>query len=172
MEIFAHRLKWLRERASLSQQFIAEKLGISQTYYSKFESGKGQPNLETLVKLPDIFGESLDFLLGLTDLDSNGTKMYYELLNQRGDIRSIERTLAEDIELLDTLEEISEDRRISSILRRKRRITEKRALYQNKLNELVQYLNMVPDVDLEKLDTDYWDDYLEQHVKKLHQAPS
>lgn len=67
MEVFSMRLKWLREQKGLSQKQMSELLEISQPYYFKFEKGNGQPNLETLAKLPDILDSTLDFLLGLTD---------------------------------------------------------------------------------------------------------
>lgn len=76
MEVFSARLKWLRERNGLSQKQMSEILEISQPYYFKFEKGIGQPNLETLAKLPAILNESLDFLLGLTDYDKETQEVY------------------------------------------------------------------------------------------------
>lgn len=67
MSVFAPRLKWLRESKSMTQKDVAEKISISQQFYGRFEKGTGQPNIETLVKLPEILGESLDFILGATD---------------------------------------------------------------------------------------------------------
>jgi transcriptional regulator with XRE-family HTH domain len=54
----------LREEHRYSQAEVAEKLGISQSYYAKFELDKGEPNLETLVKIGDLYGVNLDYLLG------------------------------------------------------------------------------------------------------------
>lgn len=71
MDIFSQRLKWLREKSGLTQKQVADKLGISQQYYGRFEKGTGQPNLETLVKIRKLFNESLDFLLGVTDFDKH-----------------------------------------------------------------------------------------------------
>ncbi|MEK4185673.1 helix-turn-helix domain-containing protein [Paenibacillus sp. FSL L8-0494] len=71
MEVFSARLKWLRESMSLSQQDMADKLGLSQSYYGRFERNKGEPNLETLSKLPEILGQSIDFMLGVTDFTKN-----------------------------------------------------------------------------------------------------
>lgn len=71
MEIFSHRLKWLREKKGLTQKEMAERLGITQSYYSKFEYDQREPSLETLCKLPDILDESIDFMLGKTDFDKD-----------------------------------------------------------------------------------------------------
>lgn len=87
LEVFSARLKWLREKRGLSQKQMSEILEISQPYYFKFEKGNGQPNLETLAKLPGILGESLDFLLGLTDYD-----------NETGEVRSSYRTHLREIQ--------------------------------------------------------------------------
>lgn len=79
MEVFSARLKWLREKKGYSQKEMADLLGVSQPYYFKFEKGTGQPNLETLKKLPEILGESLDLLLGVTDYDIESRKFYAQL---------------------------------------------------------------------------------------------
>ncbi|MGG4217321.1 helix-turn-helix transcriptional regulator [Paenibacillus jamilae] len=73
MEVFSARLKWLRESKGFSQQEMADKLGLSQSYYGRFERDKGEPNLETLAKIPAILEQSIDFLLGITDFTYNAT---------------------------------------------------------------------------------------------------
>lgn len=50
---------------------MADRLGLSQSYYGRFERNKGEPNLETLSKLPMILGQSVDFLIGVTDFTQN-----------------------------------------------------------------------------------------------------
>lgn len=75
MDIFSARLKWLREKNNYTQKEMAEKLGLSQQYYGRFEKNKGQPNLETLAKLPSILGESVDFMLGITDFLKHHQKL-------------------------------------------------------------------------------------------------
>lgn len=78
MSIFSERLKSLREKKGFTQKEMGEKLGLSGPSYSKYEYGLREPNLETLSKLPDIFGESLDFILGVTDFDEHGKRMKLE----------------------------------------------------------------------------------------------
>lgn len=61
------RIRDLREDASLSQQFIADYLGIDQSYYSKCERGVYQMHLNDIIKLAQFYETSVDYLLGLTD---------------------------------------------------------------------------------------------------------
>jgi transcriptional regulator with XRE-family HTH domain len=72
LDIFSERLKWARERKYISKKDMAEKIGMSPQGYGKIENGQREPNLETLSKLPKILGESLDFLIGVTDYDKHG----------------------------------------------------------------------------------------------------
>jgi transcriptional regulator with XRE-family HTH domain len=65
MHNFPSTLKTLREERNLSQQTVANNIGISQQAYGLYERGKREPNLETLVKLSYYFKTSVDFLLGI-----------------------------------------------------------------------------------------------------------
>ena len=47
MNAFAKRLKELRSENNYTQNFIASKLGIRQQSYARYESGVGEPNLDT-----------------------------------------------------------------------------------------------------------------------------
>ncbi len=64
METFQEKLKEMRKIYSLTQRQVAEKLGISQPSYIRYENGTSEPTLENLVKLADLFDVSTDFLLG------------------------------------------------------------------------------------------------------------
>lgn len=66
MEIFSARLKWLRERANLTQKEVADYVGMSPQGYGKIENGHRDPNLEVLSCLPSLFGETVDFMIGVT----------------------------------------------------------------------------------------------------------
>ena len=61
------RVRELREDNDLKQEYIAEKLGITQTTYSKYELGKVNIPVEMLIKLADFYGVSLDYLTGRTE---------------------------------------------------------------------------------------------------------
>ena len=66
------RLKDLREDKDLKQEDIARFLNISQTNYSKYELGKINIPISSLIKLSEFYNTSIDYLLGLT----NETKPY------------------------------------------------------------------------------------------------
>ena len=62
-----HRLRDLREDKDLSQRQIAQILGMSQTGYSKYETGENDIPTAVLIKLADLYKTSTDYLLGRTD---------------------------------------------------------------------------------------------------------
>ena len=62
------RLRDLREDMDMNQTQIAKMLGMSQTGYSKYETGENDIPTEVLIKLARFYGTSIDYLLGETDL--------------------------------------------------------------------------------------------------------
>lgn len=58
------KLKELRKRQNLTQEQIAQILNTQQRTYSGYETGRSEPNIETLCKLADYYGVSLDYLCG------------------------------------------------------------------------------------------------------------
>lgn len=61
------RLKKLRAKKRLTQEKVAERVGITRPAYSAYESGKRQPDYQILGKLAALFDVSTDYLLGNTD---------------------------------------------------------------------------------------------------------
>ena len=61
------RIRDLREDADLNQTELAKLLGMSQTGYSKYETGENDIPVAILEKLADIYHTSVDYLLGRTD---------------------------------------------------------------------------------------------------------
>lgn len=61
------RIRDLREDRDLSQRELAEMLGMSQTGYSKYETGENDIPIQILVRLAGIYHTSTDYLLELTD---------------------------------------------------------------------------------------------------------
>lgn len=58
------RIRELRKQAKLSQEMMAEKIGVSRQAITKWETGLGVPDIENLVALADLFKLSLDELMG------------------------------------------------------------------------------------------------------------
>lgn len=67
MHMFFRRLRDMREDHDLSQEKLGRLLGIQQTVYSRYERGYQTIPLELLIRLADIYGVSLDYLIGRTD---------------------------------------------------------------------------------------------------------
>lgn len=61
------RIRDLREDHDLNQTAIAKVLGMSQTGYSKYETGENDIPTAILIKLAKYYKTSADYILGLTD---------------------------------------------------------------------------------------------------------
>ena len=61
------RIRDLREDRDLKQKDIAKILGMSQTGYSKYETGENDIPTAVLIQLADFYETSIDYLLGRTD---------------------------------------------------------------------------------------------------------
>ncbi len=61
------RIRDLREDRDLNQTQIAKHLGMSQTGYSKYETGENDIPTFVLIKLARFYNTSIDYLLGETD---------------------------------------------------------------------------------------------------------
>ena len=66
MDYLAQRLQQLRRQKGLSQENLAEQLGVSRQAVGKWESGAAVPELEKLLELCRLFDTDLNDLLGLT----------------------------------------------------------------------------------------------------------
>lgn len=60
---FQHRLFELRRRAGLSQEELANLLGVTRQAVQKWEAGASRPDMENLTALADYFQVSLDYLI-------------------------------------------------------------------------------------------------------------
>lgn len=61
------RLRDLREDSDLTQTQLAKLLGMSQTGYSKYETGENDIPTQILIKLADLYDTSIDYILGRTN---------------------------------------------------------------------------------------------------------
>ena len=61
------RIKNQRTRAGLSQERVAELVGVSRQSVTKWESGQSAPSTENLFRLAEIFGTTVDMLLDIPD---------------------------------------------------------------------------------------------------------
>ena len=65
---FHEKLQELRKQREMTQEELAEILYVSRTAISKWESGRGMPNVESLKAISKFFGISLDDLLSSEEL--------------------------------------------------------------------------------------------------------
>lgn len=67
------RIRSLREDLDMNQTQIAKVLGMSQTGYSKYETGENDIPTSILIKLARFYNVSIDYLLGESDNPSRKT---------------------------------------------------------------------------------------------------
>lgn len=61
------RLRSLRKEKKISQEYMAEKLGMTRQGYGHYETGRNEPDSDTLIKISDILDCSTDYLHGKTE---------------------------------------------------------------------------------------------------------
>ena len=90
-----NRIRDLREDRDLRQIDVAEAVGIDQRSLSNYETGKNNPDSETIIKLASFFGVSCDYLLGVSELNLPGNKaISKELMDIQRRLEEIQRYLA------------------------------------------------------------------------------
>lgn len=82
-------LKDLRAKKGISQKKLADEIHVSQQSINKYENHDIEPDIETLVKIADYFGTSVDYLIGHTEFDRPVEK------TERFDLNSNETELVE-----------------------------------------------------------------------------
>lgn len=65
--VFGQRLRFLRKQAKMTQQAVADCLNIHRSTYTKYETDNVTPDHQGLVTLSQLFGVSVDYLVGRTD---------------------------------------------------------------------------------------------------------
>lgn len=65
----SYRFKDARLKAGLTTAELAKRIGVSQAAVSQWDTGKKFPSSETLSKLADLYGVSIDYLVGREDAD-------------------------------------------------------------------------------------------------------
>lgn len=63
----ADRIKYLRERYSMTQTDLAKKLGVSRSAVNLWEMSVSSPSLSNLVEMSKIFDVNVDYLINVTD---------------------------------------------------------------------------------------------------------
>ena len=67
MQVYQIRLRQLREDHDLSQAEVADKLGIRQNVYSRYETGKNDMKPFQIIELCKLYNVSADYIFGLPE---------------------------------------------------------------------------------------------------------
>jgi len=62
--IIGERMKMIREARGIKQNRVAQYLGVHNSTVAKYESGEREPDIEAIIKLSQLYGVSVDYLLG------------------------------------------------------------------------------------------------------------
>lgn len=62
------RLKLLRHAGRMTQKEVSDMLDVTRSAYTYYERDRSKPDFDTLITLSKIFGVSLDYLVGLSNL--------------------------------------------------------------------------------------------------------
>lgn len=101
MNELSQRLYELRKTQNLSQEELADKLGVSRQAVSKWECGESTPDTDNLIKLSHIYGVSLDTLVYGDGQDSHLTDDE-QLHDQKQDLKTV---IEDDEEILEKTDE-------------------------------------------------------------------
>lgn len=79
---FAENLKSIRKQAGMSQEQLAEKLGVSRQAVTKWETGAGIPDIENIMAISALFDISIDELLSNERGAKKPTDYLYESITE------------------------------------------------------------------------------------------
>lgn len=79
---FAERLKMLRRQAGMSQEKLAEKLGVSRQAVTKWETDTGIPDIDNIMAVSKLFDISIDELLGNEKVEKKQQDYLYESVTE------------------------------------------------------------------------------------------
>lgn len=60
---FSEKLKLARKESNMTQEEVAQRLGVTRATYSRYELGQREPNVEMLKNISNVFNVSVDFLV-------------------------------------------------------------------------------------------------------------
>ena len=76
----AYRIKYLRKRQGLSQEELADKIGVSRQAVSKWESEQSVPDLKNIIIMSDFFKTTTDYILkGKEPVSVTNKKTFYPM---------------------------------------------------------------------------------------------
>lgn len=70
MSNLKERIKFLRNTLGVSQQELADKVGVSKSSINMYERGEREPSIETMEAIADYFNVDMDYLIGKSNYKS------------------------------------------------------------------------------------------------------
>lgn len=90
---FKNRLKELRKEHSITQQELADKIGIVRTAITNYETGRTIPDSETLSLIAKILNTTTDYLLGNSDIRNPYNDQILTKKDEKDIAKDLENTL-------------------------------------------------------------------------------
>lgn len=85
-QILIKQLKFYREKRNFSQDFMAERIGITQPLYNRIENGSREMTINTLIKITEILDISMDSLFAKEENTDTITKNILALLKGKAKV--------------------------------------------------------------------------------------
>lgn len=86
---FPERFKKLREERKWTQEDVAKILKTTRSTIGDYETGRKMPKYDRLIQIADLFGTSVDFLLGHTDVREPVDELKRDLESKVIDLETI-----------------------------------------------------------------------------------
>lgn len=93
MPEFKDNLKALRKREHLTQEELANKLGIKRSRLNGYERGVREPDFETLELICDFFNVDMDTIVGRSNIPEDSPVTQYDLDNMSDGMMVLLQTL-------------------------------------------------------------------------------
>ncbi|MCM8900524.1 helix-turn-helix transcriptional regulator [Caldicoprobacter algeriensis] len=68
MDIFIKRLQELLDEKDMTQRELAERIGVTEVTISRYINGERKPRIDIIGKIAEVFGVSIDYLLGYSNI--------------------------------------------------------------------------------------------------------
>jgi len=104
MSLISENLKHLRKQLGLTQEQMAEQLGIKRSLLGAYEEGRADPRISNLLKFAEIFSLSVDQLITTNLTNNNQLSEYSVLAKPKDKLKvlsiTVDKTDKENIELV------------------------------------------------------------------------
>lgn len=70
MNSIGDRITQMRQRMGITQKKLAKMACITEASLSRYENGLREPKINTLIKISEVLGCTMDYLVGKNDIDN------------------------------------------------------------------------------------------------------